>query len=180
MEKNYLSIFIVAFIAVIVALMLYFGVFTLSLGATDNDADGMSDPIGSDYCGYSTGDIIGMFKNLMGKDLNNDVGFTVVNALNIEACGSDSRVPSEIIAQYTADLGDDWYIIYDDTTMRTGFYYRSVVWGNTNSIWNATLIKSVISGSGVTVKEWYNYNTVTATGYGTRSGYLGFVAWLQS
>ena len=172
---------IIAIIVVAVALLAYFGYLPLGLlGIGSSDDSDMSQPIGSDYCGYAVGDIIGMFENLVGKELNNDVGFTVVNALNMMACGSNSNTPDEIIGSYMIEYADGWYVLDDTTTVRSGYYYRSVLWGNAPLLSNSSLIRGLISGGGVTIEAWYGYNTITVTGYGTRSGYIAFALWLTS
>lgn len=171
-------VLVIIIIAVALA-MVYLGVIPLSL--TDAGATGDIDqPIGSDYCGYSNGEIIDMYENLMGKDLNNDIGFSVINALNMKACGSDSKLPSEILGNYMTQFSDGWYVLSDDTVARTGFYYRTIIWGNAPMLSNSSMIRAIISGNGVVVKEWYNYNTMTITSYGTKSGYIACVLWLNS
>lgn len=174
-----LGIIVIAVIAVAIVLLAYMGYLPLSLASSDN-TDGIDQPIGSDYCGYATGEIIGMFENLVGKDLNNDIGFSIVSALNMEACGSNSKLPSEIIGNYMTDFSDGWYILGDDTQVRSGYYYRTVIWGNTPLLSNSTLIRAVVSGNGVTIDTWYNYKTMTIISHGTKSGYLACVLWLTS
>lgn len=171
-----LGIIIVAIIVIAVFIAFYMGYIPLSFA--DNDED-MSQPVGSDYCDFTTGQIIGMFENLASKDLNNDIGYTVINGLNMRACGSNSKLPSEIVSKYMSDY-TNWYVLVDDTTMSSGFYYRTVIWGNAPLLSNSTLIRGCMSGNGVTIKEWYNYETLTITAYGTKSGYLSFALWLTS
>lgn len=183
MNKNGSMAVVGAIIIIVIILgvvfLAYMGYIPLSFGDSDKDGD-MGQSLGAEKCDYAVGEIVSMFENLMGKDLNNDIGFTVVNGLNMMACGSNTKLPSEIIGAYISEFSDGWYILGDDTQVKSGFYYRIVVWGNTPSIGNCTLMRGVISGSGVTVKEWYNFNTMTITGYGTRSGYLAFALWLTS
>jgi len=163
----------------VVLFLAYMGYIPL-LNLSNDDDGGIGDPLGSDYCGYTKGEIVGMFENLAGKNLNRDIGFSAISALNVRACGSNSRQPEEIIDVYRDMYADDWYILLDDDGGGVGYTYNFVVWGNSDNVFNATLFKSVLSGYGVTVNEWYNYNTVTITGYGTRSGYIAFMAWLRS
>jgi len=172
------GIVIVAIIVVAVTIIAYMGYLPLSL--TDNGDNDIDQPIGSDYCDYTTGEIVDMFENLAGKPLNRDIGFSVVNALSMKACGSNSKVPSEIITVYMTEYSGDWYVLIDDTQMRSGYYYRSVVWGNAPLLSNSTLVRGVISGNGVSIDEWYGYETLTITSYGTKSGYTAFVIWLIS
>lgn len=181
-KASSLVIGIVIIVAVIicgVVALAYLGYLPLSWSANGDDSD-MEQPIGSDYCGYAVGDIIGMYENLMGKNLNNDIGYSVVNALNMEACGTNSKLPSEILNVYRTEYANGWYLLAEDTQARSGYYYTTVVWGNAPMLSNSTLIIGVISGSGVTVQQWYGYNTITITGQGTRSGYLAFALWLTS
>ena len=173
------GIIVVAVIICAFAVAIYMGYIPLSL-LSASDTDDIDQPIGSDYCGYGTGEIIGMFENLVGKDLNNDMGFTVVNALGMEACGSNSKLPSEIIGNYISEFSSGWYIISDDTQMRSGYYYRTVIWGNAPLLGNSSLIRAVISGNGVSIGTWYNYETMTITSFGTKTGYLASLVWLSS
>ncbi len=174
-----IGIAVIGVIIVAVLILAFTGYIPLSLTSNGDNGD-MDQPLGSDYCGYAVGDIIGMFENLMGKNLNDDVGFTVVNALNMEACGSNSRLPSEIIGEYMTQFSDGWYILSDDTVVRSGYYYRTAIWGNTPILSNSTMIRAVISGNGVTIDAWYSYETMTITSYGTKSGYLASLIWLTS
>lgn len=184
MNKNgsmlILGIVIIAVIAIVVVIMAYMGYLPLSFATDDDDSDVTDQPIGSDDCGYTTGEIIGMFENLAGKNLNRDVGFSVVNALSMEACGSNSKLPSEIIGVYMTEYTGNWFVLVDDTKVRSGYYYRSVLWGNAPLLSNSTLVRSTISGNGVSIDEWYGYETMTITSYGTKSGYTAFAIWLLS
>src|SRR4030042_254264 len=176
MDKKAISLItgVLLLIVIVVAValaMIYLGVTPLSLINGEKEGD-VSKPIGSDKCDYTDGEIINMFENLVGKDLNNDVGFSVVNALNMRACGSNSKLPGEIIGTYMTEFADGWYVLADDTITRSGYYYRSVVWGNTPSLSNSTLIRAVLSGNGEIIKEWYGYETMSITSHGTKSGYI--------
>ena len=178
-----IGIVIIAVVALIVVAMALMGFLPLSFGGTNGsqDQDDMSEPLGSEYCGYATGDIIGMWENLAGKNLNSDVGYTVVNALSMEACGTNDELPSDIMTEYITAFSTGWYILVDDTnTSGSGYYYRSILWGNEQTLADSTLVRGVISGHGVTIKEYYGYSTITITSFGTRSGYLAFALWLAS
>ena len=160
-------------------ILIYTGVIPLSLTEETKDTE-MEEPIGSDYCGFTTGQIIGMFENMMGKSLNKDIGYSVINSVDMKACGSNSKLPDQIIGRYMTEYSQGWYVISDDTQVRSGYYYRTVVWGNTPLLSNSSFIKAVISAHGTNVKAWYNYDTITATSHGTKSGYVAFLIWLTS
>ena len=172
-------IIIVAIAVVAILAFAYMGYLPFNLVGNGDNGD-TDQPLGSEYCEYTTGQIVGMFEDLAGKSLNKDIGFSVVNALNMEACGSNFRLPSEIISVYMAEYSGDWYVLVDDTTVRSGYYYRSVLWGNAPLLSNSTLVRGTISGNGISIGEWYGYSTMTITSYGTRSGYSAFVIWLIS
>jgi len=174
------GIIVVVLIIAGVGILAFMGFIPLSFAGDNSDSGGIDQPIGSDYCGFGVGEIVGMFENIMGKDLNNDVGFTVVNSLSMEACGSNSKLPGEIIGTYMEQFSTGWYILGDDTTVRSGYYYRTVIWGNAPLLSNSSLIRGIISGNGVTIDTWYNYETMTITSYGTKSGYLASLIWLTS
>jgi len=174
-------VLIVAMVIVAVVVLAYMGVIPLNIsGLTGAQAaNDLGDPLGSENCDFATGVIIDMFENMMGKDLNNDVGYTVVHALNMRACGSDSVEATEVVDEYET-LWTDWYLLDRDTDVRNGFYYVACIWGNAPNLGESTLIRGVLSGSGSTIEEWYGYHTITINSEGSRSGYLAFVAWLGS
>jgi len=175
-------VLIVAMVIVAVVVLAYMGVIPLNLGALtgDNAANDLDDPAGAQNCDFATGVIVDMFENMMGKDLNNDVGYTVVHALNMRACGSDGVEATEVVDEYEIAWADDWYLLDRDTDVRNGFYYVACIWGNAPNLGESTLIRGVLSGSGSTIEEWYGYHTMTINSEGSRSGYLAFVAWLTS
>lgn len=175
-----IAVFAIVAIVLLVGYLVYAGYIPLNLTGDNGGAGDVADPVGSDDCSYTTGEIVGMFENLAGKSLNKDIGFSVVNALSMRACGSNSKLPSEIISSYMTEYAGSWYVLVDDTQVKSGFYYRSVLWGNAPLLSNSSLVRGVISGNGVTIGEWYNYETLTITSFGSRSGYSAFVIWLIS
>jgi len=168
----------IAIIVVIGAVLVYFGVIPLSMFTSGGDGDGMEDPIGSEYCGYTDGQIIDMWENFFTKDLNNDIGLSVIAAMHMKACGTNSKTPDEIISNYKTLYAADWHLLDEDTRSMSGYYYSVALWGDNSSPANSTMILGTLSAHGTTVKTWYDYETITITSSGTRSAYLAFLAWI--
>jgi len=146
----------------------------LNLQPGDPDA-----PPGAQYCGYTEMQILDMLEVVAGKDLNNEIGVSFVRALNMQACGSNDESVANIVSHYMTQ-NSDWYLIYDNSQTGSGWTARTVVWSNAPDVNDATLIKSVMVGSGITVESAYGYDTITVTGDGTMVAYQGFILWVAS
>lgn len=170
---------IVVILLCAVGVLAYLGYIPLNLDLISDDD--MGSPPGSDYCGFSDGQILDMLETIAGKDLNNEAGLGFIDALNMRACGSDSKLPSEVEQYYrTKNAEDGWYYLGGDSYSGSGWTAISAVWGNNRTAVGSTLARTILSGNGISVKEYYGYNTITITSHGTRVSYLAFVAWLNA
>lgn len=171
------SLIVIAVVAVVVLGYLGF-IPGLNLRGVLSPGDENAPP-GAVYCDYTEMQILDLLETVANKDLNNGVGISFVRALNMQACGSDGESVASIVAHYMV-LNEDWFVIYDDSNSGSGWTARVVVWANDPVATNATLIKSVMIGDGITVKSAYGYDTITTTGDGTMITYQAFILWVAT
>lgn len=146
----------------------------LNIGLQPGDENA---PPNAVYCDYTDMQILDMIETIAGKDLDNGVGITFVRGLNMQACGSDDVISTEVITYYQ-NLYEDWYLTLDNRTGGAGWSARNVLW--TNSPTGATLARSVMVGTGVTVKQAYGYDAITITADGPVITYNALMLWIAT
>ena len=134
-------------------------------------------PPGTIDCGYTDLQILGMLEMISGKTLNNQQGLAFVDALNMKACGQDDKSYPEIVSHYKVEY-IEWDLIGEQSYSGAGWSAETIVWGNDPT--TPTSARSIITGGGVSVKEYYDYNTMTITTSGTWVTYQAFALWLLS
>jgi len=144
------------------------------LGPSDEDA-----PPGAVYCGFTDMQILDMIETVTGKDLRNDVGISFVRALDMQACGSNDENALDITAYYKS-LYSDWYISDDAVASGSGWTAYRVVWLNSPVASEATLVRAVMVGTGITVRLAYGYDTITIVSDGPVVTYGAFMIWVAS
>jgi len=168
-----MAVLAIVIVAVLVLLASYFGLIPELAGILPG-GDGDTPP-GTTNCDYTDLQILGMLELVSGKSLNNQQGLAFVDALNMKACGQDDKTYTEIVTHYKTEY-IDWSLLGEQSYSGSGWNAETVVWGNSPT--NTTSAKSIITGGGVTVKEYYGYNTMTITARGTWVTYQAFALWL--
>lgn len=147
---------------------------TNELSLDDEDA-----PPGAVNCDFTDLQILDMLETVSGKDLNNAIGISYVRALNMAACGSNDENALDIAAFYRS-LYSDWYLSDDSVVSGSGWTAYRLVWLNSADPRSATLVKAVLIGDGVTVKQAYGYDTFTIVSDGPVLTYGAFMVWVAS
>lgn len=146
------------------------------LAISDEDA-----PPGAVYCGFTDMQILDMLETVTGKDLDNAVGISFVRALNMQACGSDGESAINIAAYYRTLYSDwHWHISDDAVDSGGGWTAHRIVWLNSANPSDATLVRAVLIGEGITVKQAYGYDTITIVSDGPVVTYGAFMVWVAS
>jgi len=173
-------IIVVAVIVVILVLAVIFGTYLGfipdNFGLLPTDGDGETPP-GTTYCDYTDLQILGMLELISGKSLNNQQGLAFVDALNMKACGQDDKTYLDIVTYYKTEYVE-WDLIGEQSYSGAGWSADTIVWGNDPTV--PTSAKSIMTGGGISIKEYYGYNTMTITGSGTWVTYQAFALWLLS
>lgn len=155
------------------------GLLPFNIPGLTMDNAGGDMPNGADYCGFTDGQILDMIETLVDKNLNEQVGLGYVDALNMKACGSDTWTISSVRTDYTV-MYSDYYLYAEQSTTGSGWNGLLMGWTNSRNHTDATFGKSMIVGSGTTVKELYGYNTIVISGSGTIAFFMGFAMFLRA
>jgi len=179
MKRSTMIIGVIVIIAGLIIAASYLGLIPSLASFNPFDNDGSSgnedSPPGTIYCDYTDMQILDMLELVSGKDLNNQQGLAFVDALNMQACSQDDKTYTELVTHYKVEY-IDWDLLGEQTYSGSGWDAETIVWGNDPT--NPTSAKSIITGSGVSIKEYYGYNTMTITGSGTWVTYQAFALWL--
>lgn len=168
------AIAVILIIAVLLGIIQIPGLNLGGLSIGDEDA-----PPGAVYCDFTDMQILDILETVTGKDLDNAVGVSFVRALNMQACGSDGESAINIAAHYRT-LYSDWHISDDAVATGGGWTAYRIVWLNSVDASSATLVRAVLIGEGITVKQAYGYDTITIVSDGPVVTYGAFMVWVAS
>lgn len=175
MKKSSIIIGAVLIVALLVIAASYFGLIP-GLGNLLPFETG-EDPPGTIDCSYTDLQILGMLEIISGKDLNNQQGLAFVDALNMKACGQNDKTYTEIVTYYKVEYVD-WDLVGEQSYSGSGWDAVTIVWSNDPT--SPTSAKSIITGGGISITDFYGYNTMTITASGTWVTYQAFALWLLS
>jgi len=173
------AVAIIAVIFIVVMLAMLGFIPGLQLGNFFDSGGSQDRPPGAVYCDFTDMQILDMLETVAGKDLDNAVGISYVRALNMEACGSNDNTLSEIV-NYYRNSNSDWFISDDSSASGGGWTAHRLVWLNSENYTDATLVKAVLIGGGVTVETAYGYDIITITSDGPSLTYGAFMIWVAS